>query len=1020
MARIPIYQQRVTPNGPGAPANMQGVRVASEGAGLEAIGRGIGQLADVVERREQVDFSLEKDRIETEGRVWFANASSKADLDQAEYLRQSQQSAKPGAPGFTPEYLKQYDDYAKGAADNAPSQFARQLMQAHLSRSREAYGKAAMAFEAGERARYTGQQIDEGVQTSAKLIYNNPALFENEMGKWGSTINGVAVPEEAKQKMRDVARKNLAWSAIIGSIDRNPLAWDERRAEAAPAPAAAPAFGARPDGSQKGTGWLGVLNLPNGDVATEYSMQSDAVKKDGKRVDFPTLVPTLTKSEVDLMVKDIIPNGKDIPEPIVQKAIAHAKARLAEGKSPFADEVSTAAKPVGVSAADQQRLAAFKIAPEQDAVLQSVSGGNATKAAFLRTVLTIENRGFGGVRSDAVSPAGAVGPFQFIATTGKQYGLQNDADRKDFGKSAQAAARYYDDLEKRYDGNVLAMVAEYNGGIKAAQAVMAGKEPPAKETRDYVAMARYLMPAEQPAAPAAAAAAPAAAAAAPAPAAEIDRGPAWNLLTLDEQLKAREYARRKIDHLRQNSAVSLRYDIQNAESMARNGVPPTGPERTRQEFALAFNDPMTAEHEWQRYRQARQTASAVSSLQGRTTAELLGVIQAQPNAADPNFAVTASNMAVQAKAAAEIIRDRQTDPVAHAIQTGDFGLKPLDPQQPAAFAEELKRRTAALPGMAERYGVANVLSKPEAQMLAMNMEVLPADRRVAQFESIRKSISDDTIYGRILDAIRPDSPVTALVGNIAATGASENARLIAIGEDLLNPTKGGKKTDGTGAGARFPMPQETLMRQAWVDAVGEAYRGYPQAEATAYQAFKAYYAARASQKGLNDPKASPDDKIIKDAVQASTGGIMRWRTDWFGNSTPSANVVLPYGMPVDKFRDAVKAEWLRVRNAAGYSKTDVGDIGLFNTGANGEYMVMSGTSWLPGKDKNPIILRIAPTATPTAAPAPTAAPTPAPAPAAAPARGVAAPASAPALEDLGGRRSRMAPAPARGVATGSW
>ena len=96
-----------------------------------------------------------------------------------------------------------------------------------------------------------------------------------------------------------------------------------------------PVFGYRPDGTPKGTGWLGVLPTADGNVATEYSMQSQAVKVKDKMVDFPTLVPTLTQDEVRLMVNDIIPNRKPIPEEIVQKAIKHAKGRIDQGKSPF-------------------------------------------------------------------------------------------------------------------------------------------------------------------------------------------------------------------------------------------------------------------------------------------------------------------------------------------------------------------------------------------------------------------------------------------------------------------------------------------------------------------------------------------------------------------------------------------------------------------------------------------------------------------------------------------------------------
>ena len=94
-------------------------------------------------------------------------------------------------------------------------------------------------------------------------------------------------------------------------------------------------YGNRPDGSSKGTGFLGEIKLPDGGVASEYSTQSAAVKVDGKQIDFPTLVPSLSKDEIFLMQNEIIPNKKPIPEAIMQKAIEHAKMRLAKNLSPF-------------------------------------------------------------------------------------------------------------------------------------------------------------------------------------------------------------------------------------------------------------------------------------------------------------------------------------------------------------------------------------------------------------------------------------------------------------------------------------------------------------------------------------------------------------------------------------------------------------------------------------------------------------------------------------------------------------
>lgn len=97
-------------------------------------------------------------------------------------------------------------------------------------------------------------------------------------------------------------------------------------------------YGARPDGTLKGSGYFGELKLPNGKVATEYSMQSDAVKVDGKRIDFPTLVPTLSQNQFNQMVNDIIPNEKPVPDDIAQKAVDFAKFRLSQGKNVFAQD----------------------------------------------------------------------------------------------------------------------------------------------------------------------------------------------------------------------------------------------------------------------------------------------------------------------------------------------------------------------------------------------------------------------------------------------------------------------------------------------------------------------------------------------------------------------------------------------------------------------------------------------------------------------------------------------------------
>ena len=94
----------------------------------------------------------------------------------------------------------------------------------------------------------------------------------------------------------------------------------------------------RTDGSKKGNGFLGVLPIkyPDGStgVATEYSV---GVNMDGQEVEVPTLVPTLTPEETNLMVTDVIPGRKQVPESVMRKAIEHARGRIGQGLSPFAE-----------------------------------------------------------------------------------------------------------------------------------------------------------------------------------------------------------------------------------------------------------------------------------------------------------------------------------------------------------------------------------------------------------------------------------------------------------------------------------------------------------------------------------------------------------------------------------------------------------------------------------------------------------------------------------------------------------
>jgi membrane-bound lytic murein transglycosylase D len=97
-----------------------------------------------------------------------------------------------------------------------------------------------------------------------------------------------------------------------------------------------------------------------------------------------------------------------------------------------------------------------------------------------------------GLRSTAISWAGAVGPWQFMPATGKRYGLKITAqldERMDYVKSTKAAARYLNDLYKQFQDWLL-VIAAYNGGEGAVNRAIR-----LSGSRDFWRLQQYL-PAE--------------------------------------------------------------------------------------------------------------------------------------------------------------------------------------------------------------------------------------------------------------------------------------------------------------------------------------------------------------------------------------------------------------------------------------------------------------------------------------------------------------------------------------------
>lgn len=659
---------------------------------------------------------------------------------------------------------------------------------------------------------------------------------------------------------------------------------------------------------------------------------------------------------------DVGPDGKSRLNEYAEKTIRTAAwASLAQNNPALAKRVidgafgkmQTAVSPQTAGKVPEASLKAVeKFAP----IIDQASAATGVDATFLRRQLAVESGG----NPDAINNSDirvtgkpSIGIAQFQPDTAKQYGIDpTKPDQAIYGQS-----RYMADLLKMFGGDYAKAAAGYNWGQGNVQKVIAkwgdkwADHIPAS-TKDYLAkigtpMEKHTLPPN-----------------------EKPQGFSGvvGMTPISELLHWQNQAEQQLNRVSQDQQTQLRLDTQNAEAQARAGIAPTGPNKTAGDFLAAFKDPVVAQTEFARYSQARNTATAVAGMQGRSSAELLSIASAKSsvNPEDENFAVSSSNEAIRQNAAASILKARSQDPWQYAMEQGQFSTKPADFGS-KEFPDVLRSRAASLPGMMQQYGTGPVLlTDAERKNLTARLNGLPADQRVDLLKQIRGSVGDDVVYGTLMQSIRPDSPVTALAGSIAGLGGSvkigsgnlstdEVARRIAIGEDLLNKTKGDKQSDG-GKGSGFPMPKDQLLQTEFNDAVGSAYAGFPAAYAHAYEAYRAYYASQLASLGKMNPAEGVDSTIAKEAIDAATGGLTKWGSNSWGFG--GSKLILPYGMPADKFKDAVAQQWGQLAQENGLTKTGVNDIGLSPTGVNGRYRVMSGASWVPDKDGNPLIIDV--------------------------------------------------------------
>ncbi|MGK3191277.1 hypothetical protein [Enterobacter soli] len=315
------------------------------------------------------------------------------------------------------------------------------------------------------------------------------------------------------------------------------------------------------------------------------------------------------------------------------------------------------------------------------------------------------------------------------------------------------------------------------------------------------------------------------------------------------------------------------------------------------------------------------------------------------------YAARAQTYDAVVRAAGEVIRQRQADPVQFSLASGQS--KPINLNDQGGFAETIALRASQVEGLAQSYDTPlTFFSKEEANQIGAFFRDAPVSQQSAYLDTIHKSTGGGKTYMAALQQISVNAPSAAVAGILMDKPGGVVAEKNWFNPDVNISPETASQTILAGAAARkgtkdvkgMVMPKETDMRLEFTDTVQDAFAGDAQGATMAYEVAKDYYAGVMSQKG--DFSGELDNNIWKQAINVATGGTY----DYNG----MGNVLLPWGMSSEQFDSQVNQAWQSQIVEAGI-KAPPGQYGLQSYG-DSQYLVKLGTGYLLKEDGSPVVI----------------------------------------------------------------
>lgn len=180
------------------------------------LGQGFQSLAQGMEQADRVL----KQKQEDDARAWVSGALSADHVKWASRQKEMEAGAQPGAPNFTRDFLKEYDDNTVESLKNAPDEPSRKFYAERRAALRSSLAGSAIDFEARSGVQWRLNQAADSRDNVSQLAAIDPDRAKVAWAEQRELLGGSAIGVELRRKLDEKVSK----AGALGMVERNPQA----------------------------------------------------------------------------------------------------------------------------------------------------------------------------------------------------------------------------------------------------------------------------------------------------------------------------------------------------------------------------------------------------------------------------------------------------------------------------------------------------------------------------------------------------------------------------------------------------------------------------------------------------------------------------------------------------------------------------------------------------------------------------------------------------------------------------